>query len=168
MREWVFEGVGYPTRREMCAARRRRYVELLETGMNFTQAALAVGVSKRTGKVWRNGRTRSTGRNEKPVVDWYRSTVDKPRRINARYLSQDERMSIADWRRAGTGVHEIARRLGRPASTVSRELRRNANPATGGYEPYRAPADERGQAQTAQTREGCVLSSWSRPFRRFF
>ena len=106
MREWVFEGVGYPTRREMCAARRRRYVELLETGMNFTQAALAVGVSKRTGKVWRNGRTRSTGRNEKPVVDWYRSTVDKPRRINARYLSQDERMSIADWRRAGTGVHE--------------------------------------------------------------
>lgn len=82
MREWVFEGVGYPTRREMCAARRRRYVELLETGMNFTQAALAVGVSKRTGKVWRNGRTRSTGRNEKPVVDWYRSTVDKPRRIN--------------------------------------------------------------------------------------
>ncbi len=32
--------------------------------MNFTQAAHAVGVSKRTGKVWRNGRTRSTGRNE--------------------------------------------------------------------------------------------------------
>ncbi len=69
MHEWVFEGVGYPTRREMCAARRRRYVELLETGMNFTQAALAVGVSRRTGKAWRNGRTRSTGRNEKPVVD---------------------------------------------------------------------------------------------------
>lgn len=39
--------------------------------MNFTQAAHAVGVSKRTGKVWRNGRTRSTGRNERPLVDRY-------------------------------------------------------------------------------------------------
>ena len=53
MDRWVFEGVEYATRGEMCAARRRRYVEHLEAGMNFTQAARAVGVSKRTGKVWR-------------------------------------------------------------------------------------------------------------------
>lgn len=39
MDRWVFEGVEYATRGEMCAARRRRYAELLETGMNFTQAA---------------------------------------------------------------------------------------------------------------------------------
>ena len=52
MGRWAFEGVGYATRGEMCAARRRRYAELLEAGMNFTQAARAVGVSKRTGKVW--------------------------------------------------------------------------------------------------------------------
>ncbi|WP_238548422.1 IS30 family transposase [Bifidobacterium biavatii] len=122
----------------MCAARRGRYVEYLNAGMNFTQAARAVGVSKRTGKAWRNGRTRATGRNEKPLVDWYRSTVDKPKKISTRYLSQDERMSIADWRHAGMGVREIARRLARPASTVSRELSRNTNPATGMYEPYRA------------------------------
>ena len=102
--------------------------------MNFTQAARAVGVSKRTSKVWRNGRTRSTGRNEKPSVDWYRSTVDVPRKISSRYLSQDERVSIADWRKAGMGVRAIARRLNRPASTVSRELERNTNPATGMYE----------------------------------
>lgn len=135
---WVFEGVEHATRGAMCEARRRRYVEHLEASMNFTQAALAVGASKRTGKVWRNGRTRSTGRNERPSVDWYRSTVDKPKRISERYLSQDERMSIADWRRAGMGVRQIARRLARPASTVSRELARNANPVTGLYEPYRA------------------------------
>ena len=49
----------------MCEARRAEYVRLLdEEGMNFTQAAHAVGVSKRTGKAWRNGRTRATGRNE--------------------------------------------------------------------------------------------------------
>ena len=135
---WVFEDVEYATRGEMCEARRRRYREHLDAGMNFTQAAHAVGVSKRTGKVWRNGRTRASGRNEKPSVDWYRSTVDKPKQINARYLDQDERVSIADWRRAGAGVREIARRIGRSPSTVSRELARNTNPATGMYEPYRA------------------------------
>ena len=60
----------------MCAARREEYVRLLdEKGMNFTQAAHAVGVSKRTGKVWRNGRTRATGRNERASMDWYRSTM---------------------------------------------------------------------------------------------
>ena len=138
MGRWAFEGVGYATRGEMCAARRRRYAELLGAGMNFTQAARAVGVSKRTGKVWRNGRTRSNGRNEKPSVDWYRSTVDVPQKISSRYLDQDERISIADWRKAGMSVRGIARRLNRPASTVSRELARNANPATGMYEPYRA------------------------------
>ena len=109
MNRWVFEGVEYATRGEMCAARRRRYVEHLEAGMNFTQAARAVGVSKRTGKVWRNGRTRSNGRNEKPSVDWYRSTVDIPQKISSRYLSQDERISIADWRKAGMSVRGIAR-----------------------------------------------------------
>ena len=108
MGRWVFEGVEYATRSEMCVARRRRYVECLEAGMNFTQAARAVGVSKRTGKVWRHGRLRSDGRVVRPCVDWYRSTVDVPRKTSARYLSQDERISIADWRKAGMGVRAIA------------------------------------------------------------
>ncbi len=56
---YEFEGVVYERLRDMQAARRARYAELLKAGMNFTQAAHAVGVSKRTGKVWRNGRTRS-------------------------------------------------------------------------------------------------------------
>lgn len=53
---WTFEGVAYPTRSGMCLARRERYVALLGEGLNFTQAARMVGVSKRTGKVRRNGR----------------------------------------------------------------------------------------------------------------
>lgn len=45
---WTFNGVEYPTRKLMCEARRAEYVRLLdEEGMNFTQAAHAVGVSKR-------------------------------------------------------------------------------------------------------------------------
>ena len=51
----VFQGVEYPSRREASQARQREYVRALADGLNFTQAAHAVGVSKRTGKVWRNG-----------------------------------------------------------------------------------------------------------------
>lgn len=120
----------------MCEARRAEYVRLLdEEGMNFTQAAHAVGVSKRAGKAWRNGRTRATGRNEKPLVDWYRSTMDKPKKIHARYLSQDERIAIADRLRLGDSIRAIARLLGRDPGTVSREVERNRNPESGGYEP---------------------------------
>ena len=93
----------------MCEARRAEYVRLLdEEGMNFTQAAHAVGVSKRTGKAWRNGRTRATGRNEKPLVDWYRSTMDKPKTLHPRYLSQEERIQIADRLRLGDSIRAIA------------------------------------------------------------
>lgn len=75
-RRWTFDGVEYPTRKPVCAARREEGVRLPdEEGMNFTQAAHAVEVSKRTGRVWSNGRTRATGRNERASMDWYRSTM---------------------------------------------------------------------------------------------
>lgn len=57
---YEFDGTKYEKLRDMQAARRAKYLGLVRGGMNFTQAAHAVGVSKRTGKVWRNGRTRST------------------------------------------------------------------------------------------------------------
>jgi hypothetical protein len=57
--------------------------------------------------------------------------------LSARYLSLSEREEIALWRAQGHGVREVARRLGRAASTVSRELRRNAATRSGGLE-YRA------------------------------
>ena len=46
--------------------------------------------------------------------------------LSGRYLAFAEREEIALWRAQGVGVREVARRLGRSASTVSRELRRNA------------------------------------------
>ena len=57
----VFQGVEYPSRREVCQARYREYVRALADGLNVTQAAHAVGVSKRTGKVWRNGALHNWG-----------------------------------------------------------------------------------------------------------
>ena len=50
----------------------------------------------------------------------------------ARYLSFAEREEIAILRAQGAGVREIARRLRRAPSTVSRELRRNAATRSGG------------------------------------
>jgi IS30 family transposase len=57
--------------------------------------------------------------------------------LSGRYLSFAEREEIAVWRAQGLGVREIARRLGRAASTISRELRRNAATRSGGLD-YRA------------------------------
>ena len=127
---YEYRGIIYPRRGLMCAAKRARYLEVLNQGLNFTQAASAAGVSKHTSKVWRNGRTRSTGRNEHASVDWYR----KPRPISSRYLSQVERITMADCLRAGQSIRPIARRLGRSPSSISREIRRNTNPANGSYE----------------------------------
>ncbi len=50
--------------------------------------------------------------------------------MSGRYLSFAEREDIAIWRAQKLGVREIARRLGRSPSTISRELRRNASTRT--------------------------------------
>ena len=138
----------------MCAARREEYVRLPdEEGMDFTQAAHAVGVSKRTGKVWRNGRTRATGRNEKTSMDWYRSTMDKPKRIHARYLNQEERIPIADRLRPGDSIRAIARLSGRGPGAVGREVERDRNPGTGDCEPCRARQKAAGRLKRPRPRK---------------
>src|SRR3569832_2233447 len=60
----------------------------------------------------------------------------------------DERERLAACKAEGLGLRAIAARLGRAASTVSRELRRNALPR-GGYLPVHA--------------EGCHLERRQRP-----
>lgn len=127
---YEFDGVVYDKLRETQEARRARYLELVSGGMNFTRAAEAVGVSKRTGKVWRNGRGRSSGRDERALVDWYRGDMEEPKKIDGYYLSQDERIAIADGLRAGDSIRSMAARLGKSPSAVSREIRSNAGPAT--------------------------------------
>jgi len=57
--------------------------------------------------------------------------------LSGRYLTFAEREEIALWRAQGLGVREVARRLGRAPSTISRELRRNAA-TRGGNLDYRA------------------------------
>ena len=63
------------------------------------------------------------------------SRSSKP--LCGRYLSFAEREEIALLRAQGHGMREVAHRLGRAPSTISRELRRNAATRSGGLE-YRA------------------------------
>jgi len=59
----------------------------------------------------------------------------QPHRISQRFLSLKERMLIFGWRVEGFSIRDIARRLGRSPSTVSRELKRNGITSTC-YNPY--------------------------------
>ncbi|MFD8403721.1 helix-turn-helix domain-containing protein, partial [Streptomyces anulatus] len=61
---------------------------------------------------------------------------EKPGQISERFLSEDERVQIADLLCAGHSLRSIARELGRNASTISRELHRNRNPTSGAYQPF--------------------------------
>ena len=53
-----------------------------------------------------------------------------PEAVSGRYLSFSEREDIAIWHAQKLSAREIARRLGRDPSTISRELRRNASTRT--------------------------------------
>lgn len=135
---YEYGGIVYEKKREMLSARRAHYVELVLAGMSYTAAARAVGVSKRTGKVWRNGRTRATGRNEGPCREWTGAVMPEPNPIDKRYLSIDERIAIADGLLCGLTASRIAAMLGRSRSTVCREIARNRDGGSGRYTPYRA------------------------------
>jgi transposase, IS30 family len=57
------------------------------------------------------------------------------------HLSLRERVEIEIWRAAGHSIRRIGRTLGRCAATISRELRRNAQPTRhwrGSYDGARA------------------------------
>src|SRR4051794_37765003 len=105
---------------------RRRFWAAIAAGRSSEDAALRAGVSPAVGARWfreAGGMPPSTlARSSKPP--------------SGRYLSFAEREEVALWRAQGHGVREVARRLGRAASTVSRELRRDA--ATRGGLEYRA------------------------------
>ena len=102
----------------------RATLDALRSGMNPGQAGRAAGVSaeyarqlnKRMGGVYRPPETS----------------------YDARYLDREERYEIARLTEAGLSQRQIGARLGRSASTICRELKRNATPRTGGYQPERA------------------------------
>jgi lambda repressor-like predicted transcriptional regulator len=110
-------------------------MELRARGWSVRAAAREAGVSRSAATNWTNGY--KTYRNGVEVGFIPPLDPLKVRQINTRYLSQDERIEIADLRRSGLSLRAIGDRLGRAPSTISRELRRNA-PAGRGYQPFDA------------------------------
>lgn len=110
---------GFPRRVE------REFWRRIGQGLRTAEAAEAVGVSEVIG-----GRWFREGGGMPPMA------LVEP---TGRYLSFVEREEIAILRAQGHGPREIGRRIGRDASTISRELRRNAatratNPGVSGHD----------------------------------
>jgi len=91
---------------------RQRFWAAIARGLPSEDAAVVAGVSPAVGTRW----FRQAG-GMPPITQ---------SALSGRYLSLAEREEIAILRARGCGVREIARRAGRSASTISRELRRNA------------------------------------------
>ncbi len=108
-------------------AHRRRFWAFVAAGLSSEDAAMEVGVSQPVGFRW----FRTAG----GMPPSHLSRSAKP--LSGRYLSFAEREEIALLRAQSLGVREVARRLGRTASAISRELRRNAA-TRGGELDYRA------------------------------
>jgi IS30 family transposase len=116
-------------------AKRDLYVQLMRQGMQNSAACRQVGVNRKTGQRWRLGRV-----VKDPVHGEYRYApiVDpQPNGGSPRYLSDRERMTIADGTRVGRSNRSIAIELGRSVSTVCREVLRNSEP-DGDYRPHTA------------------------------
>jgi IS30 family transposase len=84
--------------------------------------------------------------------------------LSGRYLSFAEREEIAIGRAQRHGVREIARRLERAPSTISRELRRNAATRSGGL-AYRATTAQ-GHADRSARRPKAAKLAINEPLQR--
>ncbi len=131
--------------------RKGEYLALREQGMTRREAVELVGVNERTARDWEQGVRHS--RNSRFYPDGRRVNYTTGRvtmesmtspppptgEIGSRLLSLIEREKIADLRRVGLSLRAIGRELGRPASTIMREL--HAHTANGRYLPHGAHRD---------------------------
>lgn len=102
---------------------RQRFWQNIAAGMSSEDAAVRAGFSSAVGS-----------RSFREAGGMPSISMDP---LLGRFLSLHEREEIALLRAKDLGVREIARRIGRSPSTVSRELRRNAATRSG-YLHYRA------------------------------
>jgi IS30 family transposase len=135
------------------AEKQQRFARLIAQGVSNSEACRLVAINRRTGTRWRYGRSVVNSAGEVLHYSPVRITPDKAR--SARYLSESERVLIADLLAAGATVRAIAGQLGRSPSTVSREIRRNGD-ADGRYRPHHAQRAARQRARRPRQRRVVV------------
>jgi transposase, IS30 family len=131
---------------------RAEYDRLRASGVRRRDAAQRVGVNERTAQDWDRGIRKINSSRLHPDgrrVDYKRGVttyVDRrtelsmtvlEAQLHPRFLTLVEREKIADLHRQNLSLREIGRRLGRPASTIKRELDNRRSP-DGCYRPYAA------------------------------
>jgi transposase, IS30 family len=154
---------------------RAEYDRLRAAGASRRAAAAAVGVHLRTAGDWDQGirkigdaRLHPDGRR----VDYASGVITHqpvPAVLEAvlhpRFLTLPEREQIADLRAGGASIRAVAAALGRPPSTISRELARTADPdhPDAGYRPYaahRAAATGRARPKPAKLVTNTALAGY--------
>jgi IS30 family transposase len=124
----------------MSAQVKARYFELIRTGLSGSAAAERVGVSLSCGSLW--------------FLDAGRvSFIETP--ISSRYLSQDDRIEIADGLSRGETVKQIAARIGRSYQSIYREIARNRKP-DGRYQPWYAHNQAYQRRRRPRPRRLCI------------
>ncbi|MFH9816668.1 IS30 family transposase [Streptomyces sp. NPDC017230] len=145
-------------------------------GVRRREAAAQAGVHERTAEDWDRGirqighsRLHPDGRHidYKTGVTTIGATASKPSltaveaELHPRFLTVTERELIADLHREGRSLRAIGRALGRPASTIKREI--DARSVDGLYRPHRA---QRAWARSRSRPEDSKLAQ-DGPLRRF-
>jgi transposase, IS30 family len=110
-------------------------VQLIAQGVSNSEACRLVGINRKTGNRWRYGRRVRNSAGAVVIYAPVKITEARPR--SPRYLSEQERIQIADLLAARMSVRRVAEQLGRAPSTISREIRRNSDP-DGHYRPHHA------------------------------
>jgi IS30 family transposase len=135
------------------AEKQQRYVGLIAQGISNSEACRLVGINRKTGTRWRYGRSVLNTAGEVLHYPPVKITPAKPR--SPRYLSEHERIVIADLLAAAKTVRAIAAELERAPSTVSREIRRNLD-ARGRYRPHHAEHAAQARARRPRQRRIAV------------
>ena len=130
------------------SGKQQLYIRLVSEGMNNSAGCRAWASAGRPGPAGAMGRRPHRSGH----VRTYASITRPPRRpaISAKFLSERERLAIADSLLAGESLRAIARQLGRSPSTVSREVANNADAPSGRYRPSHSSAAFRGPPRPAQ------------------
>lgn len=123
-----------PAERVAQAGARERFIELIGQGVSNSEACRIVGINRRTGTRWRFGRTI---RNTNGEAVHYPPVIPRKasKRRSDRYLSVEERVTIADLKR---GRVERSGDRGR-AGQVSVDDQSRVAPQHRGHRPLPAP-----------------------------